>query len=134
MWHQGWDRVVRDDSLKTGDVVVFVLLQKSCFRFTLFNADGSVRKKSTTESVNVDSALICKEEFPGCSARSLHQDQAFVNNPETKHIPKTRKWKFAVATDRRHTNQEAGYEERDGSAPDNSHGHEEPNFPVPAKK
>jgi hypothetical protein len=137
-WSQGWDRVARDNHLKPGDVVVFVLLRKSCFRFTLFDADGNMRKKSTASSANADeSALICKEEeSPGSSSWSFQDKLPSVSNRgSTEQYPKTKKRTFAVATDHLNTNQEAGYGGRDGSAPGNRHGHAEPNqWPVPAKK
>lgn len=41
-WLQGWDRVAADNNFVPGDVVVFVLLENSRFRFTHFDADGNL--------------------------------------------------------------------------------------------
>lgn len=121
VWYQGWNRLVRDNDLKEGDVVVFALVWKSWFRFTVFDADGSIRKKSATSKVNVDAALIYKEEIPGCSSLSFEQDEVLVRTPETMQA---RKRLLAVSmSDLNATpcaNREVGYEDCDGSAPGDS--------------
>jgi hypothetical protein len=46
-WLQGWERVATDNDFNPGDVVVFVLVADSRFRFTLFDADGNIREIET---------------------------------------------------------------------------------------
>ena len=116
--------------------MVFALVRKSWFRFTVFDADGSIRKKSATSKVNVDAALIYKEEIPGCSSLSLEQDEVFVRTPETEQA---RKRVLAVSkSDLNATpcaNREVGHEDCDGSAPGDSRGPVEPyQLPVRAEK
>lgn len=77
VWNQGWKRFARDQNLICGDVVVFVLVRQSCFRFAVFDADGSIREKSTSTQIK-DSAVGCKREF----ASSSSPEQPLVSNPD----------------------------------------------------
>ena len=41
-WLQGWRQVAADNDLKPGEVIVFVLVASSHFRFTRFDEDGNI--------------------------------------------------------------------------------------------
>jgi hypothetical protein len=80
-WLQGWERVAKDNHLKPGDVMVYVLVRNSHFHFTVFDEDGNMRSTSTMNSARA------KKE-PSHS----HQEPS-ITTPDLGH-PKTRKRLF----------------------------------------
>jgi hypothetical protein len=70
-WQQGWRRLALDHDLKPGQVMVFVLVGDSWFRFTRFDEDGNLLSlKSSTHSPFND------------VASSAEQKHGSVRNPE----------------------------------------------------
>lgn len=80
-WLQGWDRVAKDNHLKPGDVMVYVLVRNSHFHFTVFDEDGNMRSTSTMNSARA-------RKGPSHS----HQEPS-ITTPDLEH-PKTRKRLF----------------------------------------
>ncbi|KAG0608412.1 hypothetical protein M758_8G104400 [Ceratodon purpureus] len=82
-WLQGWERVATENNFKPGDIVVFVLVADSHFRFTLFDEDGNISER-TTSTLNNAAA----ENQTRCSSQESHEAPSVSNLDEH---PKTKK-------------------------------------------
>lgn len=76
-WLQGWDRVATDNNFKPGDVVVFVLIANSRFRFTLFDEDGNIIK-----SISSISNYAAPKKETRCSSQESYEAPSASNLDE----------------------------------------------------
>lgn len=88
VWQPGWCRVATDNNFKLGDVIAFVLVGKSHFRFTHFDDDGNrINHNREPSSITPNSEIgdVKKEVSENRSSES-HEEAAFVWDAEDEHV------------------------------------------------
>ncbi|KAG0629065.1 hypothetical protein M758_1G074200 [Ceratodon purpureus] len=88
-WCQGWARVAKDNNLKPGEVIVFVLVSNSHFRFTVFDEHGNKNGEKRMSAVN--DARVTKKGKPSSGYFHNLQEPASTSNPGQEHRKKRKR-------------------------------------------
>lgn len=100
-WQQGWYRFASESNLKRGDVLAFILVEKSHFRFTHFDENGNkISHNNSTSSINpTDRVGVVKKEESDCTSER-HEESGFVWDAEDEHVKGTDSKRIAALESR----------------------------------